>query len=299
MTQINQITVPHSIFESEKSYTCQVRQLFNNAEYSKWSEVEFSTYYPTHDSIIGGNATLVSDNVIQGGDSITQTYDNTINGGSSIKFSSYPIQSGVFTLYPDPDIVDNEPFEAYVNMEIEGGGWVLAGTLANDGNNYWTWDNFHNWDRGNDYGTIANAFQHDYQHKKVWTTIKANQILLAVNNSPNKYLVIDSILNDQTMASRWPSSTTNTGRYYVSKSVGSWWYQCGLGFALCHNDSDGYGNTWAVGFVAFAKNNHNCYFDDNTGGFNTHNNSDWEGYRTSDFWGQNVPYGSVMNIYIR
>lgn len=206
------------------------------------------------------------------------------------------LSSGIYWFQPDGV---EEPFEAYVNMDIEGGGWVLAGTMANDGNNYWTWNNFHNWDRGNDYGSIATAFEHDYQHKLAWTTIKANQILLAVNNSSNKYLRIDSILSNQTISSKWPSSTTNTSRYGVAKAVGSWWYQCGLGFALCHNDSDGYGDVWAVGFVAYASNNNGCYFDDNTGGMNSHSSPNSEIYRTSDFWGQNVPSGSVMNIYIR
>ena len=49
-----------------------------------------------------------------------------------------PPEDGVFTIDPDGDEGEGEPFEVYCNMSLDGGGWTLVATTADDNRETWT-----------------------------------------------------------------------------------------------------------------------------------------------------------------
>ena len=160
-------------------------------------------------------------------------------------------------------------FNTQCEMTIDGGGWTLIASKADDGQHYWTWNNQSYLYSGGKTGDPSILTQ-DYQNEG-WANVIANDVLLS-NTSFSRYMIYGTILNNEPMKSEFTSSNTTSSEYIPRLKVGTWWFdsQCDSGTGYMKTatpDTDG--NGWAEGskgFIWRSRNNNGCSYDDTSGG---------------------------------
>lgn len=198
-----------------------------------------------------------------------------------------------------------QEFDVYCNMTLENGGWTLVGTMADDGNNYWYWNNRNVLRDGSTYGNVIEK-EKDYQ-SMAWNKVSGNSILLTPTNE-SKYLRYDSVLTDQPLKDIYPSSNIQSKTYEASRVNGSWWIDtsCDNGKYYMRTmtpDSDAHGwNEASAGFVWMSNNNEGCSWDDTFGGLmsghSSHTTYERGWINTSDFYHKNFD-GNGMFIFVK
>jgi uncharacterized protein YceK len=210
---------------------------------------------------------------------------------------------GVYMLDPDGTSGSEEPFKVWCDMTREGGGWTHTASLADDQNNYWTWNNQANLYNGNEYGQLNSFRTNDYQ-SKAWRTVSGNQIMFSHGVNNGKYIIYNDIINGETLNSKYTSSNTTVGEFGPPVvTEGTWWQQRGteLKMHLQVPDSDGHG--WAMGgksFVWRSTANHNSNYDDVFGGTSGAHNPDKEFWAPEHyfFYERNFD-ASALTVYVR
>ncbi len=212
-----------------------------------------------------------------------------------IKFSDPALPSGVYWLE-----TGTTPYQAYCEMDIDGGGWTLVASMADDGNNYWIGNNWAFLANGNETGDPADPGS-DHQ-SRAWTELAGNEVMLNAFGDATKYAVYGSILSAETMASQY-STTGNTGPEYAADTIsGSWWQQCGSGLhiRLETQDSDGNAN-FGKGIIGRSNNNNGCNYDDVYGGLQgdmANSDTTEAGWNVLYWYHQNFDNGA-LNVYVR
>jgi hypothetical protein len=334
----NRNGVPRALSKStsESVYTCKLSGIYKTYEYhtntraiggSLWTREDITGYYAPEVSCAAHKELGRSDNGVykidpdgEGGiEPFTAYCDMTsIDLTTDSESSSTALEScmqhlvyypdnytvdGVYVLDPDGTSGSEEPFKVWCDMTREGGGWTHTASLADDQNNYWTWNNQANLYNGNEYGQL-NAFRtNDYQ-SKAWSTVSGNQIMFSHGVNNRKYIIYNDIINDETLNSKYTSSNTTVGEFGPPVvTEGTWWQQRGteLKMHLQVPDSDGHG--WAMGgksFVWRSTANHNSNYDDVFGGTSGAHNPDKEFWAPEHyfFYERNFD-ASALTVYVR
>ena len=209
--------------------------------------------------------------------------------------------SGVYTIDLDGDDFGADPFDVYCDMETDGGGWTLVATLADDGNNYWTWNNRNNLSNGNEFGSLDTALTNDFQ-SKAWTDLVGNQVMAQKDST--KYVIYSGIIHNETLASKYTLGNDIVPQeYYIpSRIEGAWDYQCTpqLAMRLQSPDSDINGwNEGSKGFIWMSNNNNGCSWDDTLGGLSPATAPSEEyAWGSSYFYKQNFG-GDSLKVFVR
>ena len=229
-----------------------------------YSYSDTGTYNATFSVDCGAFSQEVTRQVSVGGTNALASCQDHLDAGHT--------ESGVYKIDPDGE-GGQEPFRVYCNQQTEDGGWTLVGTIADDGNDYWTWNNMWNkgWIYGHEHGDVdGSPLSSDFQ-SKAWAALEGDEILINHSSKDSKYLVYDGVISGQSLGFRYPSSKRNVGEFTPNVTSGSWWQQCGdsLHMSLMHKDTDP-STEWSVGFVWRSKHNNSCDYDDAYGGINGH-----------------------------
>ncbi len=228
------------------------------------------------------------------------TYETAGFNCMSIQSEDPNLPDGIYWIDPDGSN-GNDPYQCYCDMTIDGGGWTLVASMADDGNDYWTWNNQTFLFNGNVYGSVTNFTTNDYQND-AWATVLGDEIMFMKGNELGKYLIYDDMINSQTLSSKFTS--VNNTVYGDDNPIisGEWWQQCGQSFEFRlqspDSDPDGWGEA-SKGFIWRSDNNDGCNWDDTGGGINNSKYSDTEHNWEQDlFYYQNFS-GSALMIFIR
>lgn len=170
--------------------------------------------------------------------------------------------SGVYWIAPG-----GTPFQAHCNMDINGGGWTLVATIADDANNYWTSGNWPDLQTDNAYGSLETALTNDFK-SPAWGRLVGSEVLISKADA-SAWIRYDTILDRTMMSDGYQSGNVQTGEHAAAISSGSWWYQCSnLNLRLQAKDSDG-NDMWSKGFIWRSTNNNGCSYDDLLGALGT------------------------------
>ena len=220
-----------------------------------------------------------------------------LNSCKSILDNNHSRGNGIYAIN-----IDSE-YEAFCEMNIDGGGWTLVASKADDGNHYWTWDNLSYLYTGGITGNV-NDISKDYQNEG-WSNIKADEVLIS-DSTLSKYMVYSEILNTETLNSEYSTALTTSQEYTARLKSSGWWFSpcdpSGQGIMRTSSpDSDA--NVWdqgAKGFVWRASNNNGCNYDDTSGGLlNAHTSlDDIEVWTYDQFYHRNFD-NDAMTVWVR
>lgn len=201
---------------------------------------------------------------------------------------------------------ESDAIDVYCDMQRKDGGWTLVAVLADDGNNYWTWNNRQvTYDGTSTFGS-ASSLTSDYQ-SLAWHDLPGNEVLFTKAHSATDYLYYSTILNGGTLGDRYPEGTNSrVGEFALTERSGTWWQDtdCSTTYpmSLVQPDSDSHG--WAEaswGFIWRSRNNDTCNYDDTFGGLASASSSSRDNERhwsTGHFYHQNFD-GSAMQVWVR
>ena len=212
--------------------------------------------------------------------------------------SSFSGQDGLYQASDEP---------LYCDMTREGGGWTFIAAIADDDNNHWGFSTNIWWD-GTTIGTPSNR-DSDYQ-SKAWNTLKGDNLLMSDSND-SKFIIYDTVLNNETMSQKIPTTISNSDTYKALKVSGSWWV------SSCSNTTDIHMKTASLdsdshkdhnyaahsrGFTWMSLNNSGCSWDDTLGGINTYSNSiqnsKEERWSKNNFYLNNFE-NQALNIFVK
>lgn len=225
-----------------------------------------------------------------------------LNSCNEIKLNNnLNVGNGIYTINQNGNNI-----EVYCNMETKEGGWTLIASLADDNNDYWIYKNKNFLSDGFSQIGNVNAINQDFQ-SLAFHTLKGNEVLFTKSTNQNEYLYYPNILNDQTMASKYPKSNIKVGEFSASDSFGNWWQVCGTTYQMSLVTPDSDVSVWSQsswGFIWRSSNNNGCSYDDVQGGLSssytaiTAHNATEIGWTLQGFYTQNFK-GKALQVWVR